>query len=190
VDEYLEAARGVLLTRPYDFQGRFYDVEKGGFEAPLAGTPLPPIFTSGSSDAALAAAAKRSDFHFVRSGSLDEVRSAIARLESAALAQGRSVKPALRLQVVARHTDEEAQAAAREARAEPALVGSYDAVAERLEAYLGLGVERLVLSAYPHLEEAYRLGEHVLPKLSSHRSAARDAAGPPPTNATTPLRSN
>jgi alkanesulfonate monooxygenase len=145
---------------------------------------LPPIFTSGSSDAALSLAGKRSDFHVVRGGSLDDAKSAITRLEAAAFAHGRSVKPAVRLQVIARHTDEEARAAAREAGAEAALIGSYDAVAERLEAYLELGVKRLILSGHPHLEEAYRLGEHVLPKLSS-RSAARDRV-----NATPQLRSN
>ena len=190
VDEYLEAARGVLLTRPYDFRGRFYDVEKGGFDAPLAGTPLPPVFTSGSSDAALALAGKRSDFHVVRGASLDGVKSAIARLAAAAAAHGRSVKPALRLQVIARHTDEEARAAAREAGTEADLIGSYDNVAQRLEAYLDLGVERLILSGYPHLEEAYRLGEHVLPKLSAHRAVAREVAAPHLTNATPQLGSN
>jgi alkanesulfonate monooxygenase len=182
VDEYLEAARGVLLTRPYDFRGRFFDVEKGGFEAPLAGTPLPPIFTSGSSDAALALAGKRSDFHVVQGVSPTGVKAAIARLEAAASAHGRSVKPALRLQVVARHTDAEARTAAAEAGVQSALIGSYDDVAERLQAYLELGVERLILNGYPHLEEAYRLGEHVLPKLLAHR--ARDSAAPHLTNAT------
>jgi alkanesulfonate monooxygenase len=190
VDEYLEAARGVLLTRPYDFRGRFYDVEKGGFDAPLAGTPLPPIFTSGSSDAALALAGRRADFHLVRGASLDGIKSAIARLEAAASKHGRSVKPARRRQVVARHTDEEARAAAREAGAEAALIGSYDDVAQRLESYLELGVERLILSGYPHLEEAYRLGEHVLPKLSARRAMAREPAAPHVTTATPQLGSN
>ena len=46
-----------------------------------------------------------------------------------------------------------------------ALVGSYDEVAERLAEYAALGVGEFVLSGYPHLEEAYRVGEEVLPRV-------------------------
>jgi alkanesulfonate monooxygenase len=77
--------------------------------------------------------------------------------------------------VVARHSDEEARAAARDASAAAALVGSYDYVAQRLDTYLQIGVERLILRGYPHLEEAYRLGEHVLPKLSVRRVEGQSA---------------
>ncbi|MEU7820538.1 LLM class flavin-dependent oxidoreductase [Catellatospora sp. NPDC049133] len=44
-----------------------------------------------------------------------------------------------------------------------ALVGSYAEVAERLSEYAALGVDEFILSAWPHLEEARRVGEHVLP---------------------------
>ncbi|MFJ9522071.1 LLM class flavin-dependent oxidoreductase [Kitasatospora sp. NPDC101801] len=46
-----------------------------------------------------------------------------------------------------------------------ALVGSHQEVAERLAEYRELGIEEFVLSGYPHLEEAYRVGEEVLPRL-------------------------
>jgi alkanesulfonate monooxygenase len=45
------------------------------------------------------------------------------------------------------------------------LVGSYAEVAERLAEYARLGVTTFVLSANPHLEEAYLIGEHLLPRL-------------------------
>ncbi len=44
-----------------------------------------------------------------------------------------------------------------------ALVGSYAEVAERLREYHALGFDEFILSGYPHLEEAYRVGERVLP---------------------------
>jgi alkanesulfonate monooxygenase len=44
-----------------------------------------------------------------------------------------------------------------------ALVGSYEEVAERLSEYVDLGMDEFILSAWPHLEEARRVGEHVLP---------------------------
>ncbi|MDL4820287.1 LLM class flavin-dependent oxidoreductase [Actinomadura opuntiae] len=46
-----------------------------------------------------------------------------------------------------------------------ALVGSHEEVAERIEEYHALGVDHLILSAQPHLEEAYAFGEGVLPLL-------------------------
>jgi alkanesulfonate monooxygenase len=46
-----------------------------------------------------------------------------------------------------------------------ALVGSHDEVAERIAEYHDLGIDEFILSGYPHLEEAYRVGEGVMPAL-------------------------
>ncbi|EME64704.1 LLM class flavin-dependent oxidoreductase [Amycolatopsis decaplanina] len=46
-----------------------------------------------------------------------------------------------------------------------ALVGSHEEVAERIEEYHALGLDHLILSAQPHLEEAYTFGEGVMPLL-------------------------
>jgi alkanesulfonate monooxygenase len=46
-----------------------------------------------------------------------------------------------------------------------ALVGSHAEVADRIEEYHELGLTEFIMSGYPHLEEAYRVGEGVLPEL-------------------------
>ena len=46
-----------------------------------------------------------------------------------------------------------------------ALVGSHEEVADRIAEYHELGIDEFVLSGYPHLEEAYRVGEGVVPAL-------------------------
>ena len=46
-----------------------------------------------------------------------------------------------------------------------ALVGSHEEVAERIAEYHELGIDEFILSGYPHLEEAYRVGEGVVPVL-------------------------
>ena len=46
-----------------------------------------------------------------------------------------------------------------------ALVGSHTEVADRIAEYHELGIDEFILSGYPHLEEAYRVGEGVLPEL-------------------------
>ncbi|WP_353946097.1 LLM class flavin-dependent oxidoreductase [Streptomyces sp. HUAS MG91] len=53
-----------------------------------------------------------------------------------------------------------------------ALVGSHDEVAQRLDEYRKLGIDEFILSGYPHLEEAYRVGEEVAPRLRALAEAA------------------
>ncbi|RDU97961.1 FMNH2-dependent alkanesulfonate monooxygenase [Trinickia dinghuensis] len=49
-----------------------------------------------------------------------------------------------------------------------ALVGSPEQVAARMEQYANLGIGTFILSGYPHLEEAYRFGELVFPRLPGY----------------------
>jgi alkanesulfonate monooxygenase len=59
------------------------------------------------------------------------------------------------------------------------LVGSPEIVAERLREYQALGIETIIASGYPHLEEAYKVAELLFPVLGigpetrhgSHRTA-------------------
>ena len=60
-----------------------------------------------------------------------------------------------------------------------ALVGSYSNVVARIREYHGIGVDLFFLAGYPHLEEAYRIGEHILPHFRAQRAAlARPLAEP------------
>ncbi len=47
-------------------------------------------------------------------------------------------------------------------------MGSYQQVAQRLDELIGIGVDAFILAGVPHLEEAYRVGEEVLPLLRGH----------------------
>jgi alkanesulfonate monooxygenase len=57
-----------------------------------------------------------------------------------------------------------------------ALVGSHEQVAERIAEYQAIGLDEFILSGYPHLEEAWRVGEEVLPLLGVQRPAALRSA--------------
>jgi alkanesulfonate monooxygenase len=52
-----------------------------------------------------------------------------------------------------------------------ALVGSPETVAARLHEYQALGVQTIIASGYPHLEEAYRVAELLFPVLGIGRGA-------------------
>jgi alkanesulfonate monooxygenase len=62
-----------------------------------------------------------------------------------------------------------------------ALVGNPEQVAARMREYMALGIDRFILSGYPHLEECYRFAELVFPLLplkattGTGRGAARNA---------------
>lgn len=47
-----------------------------------------------------------------------------------------------------------------------ALVGDYDEVSARIREYAALGLDTFILSGYPHLEEAYTVGEEIIPRLA------------------------
>lgn len=64
-----------------------------------------------------------------------------------------------------------------------ALVGSPETVAARLREYQALGIETVIASAYPHLEEAYRVAELLFPLLGigqrRHEPGREFRAAPP-----------
>ncbi|HKO90547.1 MAG TPA: LLM class flavin-dependent oxidoreductase, partial [Polyangiaceae bacterium] len=134
-----------------------------GFETPLSGLPLPVIYTSGDSNPALDLAAKHADVHVLSPGA--QLAARIARLRSAAAQHGRPLKLGLRLRVLSRHTEPEAQRDAEGSAID--WVGSHAQVAERFAEVAALGLEYFIVEAHPPLEEAYRFGQQVLPLLSS-----------------------
>ena len=57
-----------------------------------------------------------------------------------------------------------------------AIVGNYADVAERLAALAALGITQFVLTAPSSLEEAYAIGQHVLPRFRALTEGVRAAA--------------
>ncbi|CAG0965264.1 alkanesulfonate monooxygenase [Myxococcaceae bacterium] len=195
IGEFVEVAKGVLTQSPYRFKGRFFEVLDGGFNGPLSNNPVPPVYLSGGSPEAYALSAQWADVHVLDAAPVDELKETIAKLEALAAGQGRSLAFGLRIDVLARETESEAVRDAQRFLAQSgravgssdpvvapglwagfatertgaaaSLVGSYGTVAERLVKYAEAGVSSFILAAIPHLEEAYRIGEQVLPVVRS-----------------------
>jgi alkanesulfonate monooxygenase len=176
LDEFLTVARGVHGTRPFSFAGTHFEVQNGGFEAPLNRVPFPTVFLQGETEEALDLSARHADVHLFRAGPIEKIAALVEGLDALAKQADRSVAFGLLQPVLARETDEEAGLEAnRGARAPGTLVGSYDAIAAHLAELAGLGITHFVLSAEPSLEEAYRIGQHVLPRLRALLEANRAA---------------
>ena len=62
-------------------------------------------------------------------------------------------------------------------------MGDPQQVADRMREYMALGIDRFILSGYPHLEECYRFAELVFPLLPLKATTGNDrgavrSAGP------------
>jgi len=198
VEEFLTVARGVLTQSPYSFKGRFFEVKDGGFQGALGNQKVPPVYLSGNAPEDYRLSARAADVHVFDAAKAAVLESEVALLRDLAKQEGRQLGFGLRLDVLARETAEEAifdaerywqQPGGRNLGGAPSvdellwtgltkdstgaaatLVGSYEQVVQALVAYFAAGIDSFLLSAIPHFEEAYRLGEHVLPLVRSQVS--------------------
>jgi alkanesulfonate monooxygenase len=225
--ELLEVMKGYWKEAPYTHEGDLYQIEAGGLRAPLRDTPLPGAYLVGSSDAAIDVVAQHADVYLVWAEPLAGNQEQFAKVREAARKRGREndVRFGVRVDIIARETDDEAWAEARslydtvtsgtnkqfaaigrgkqtgskesagaqrqwllhkgnptgsfdelivgpnlwagfsQLRGGPScgLIGGYRQIAERLAEYIDIGASSFILASNPHLEEAYRVGEEVLP---------------------------
>ncbi|MDR2637996.1 MAG: LLM class flavin-dependent oxidoreductase [Zoogloeaceae bacterium] len=206
IEEFVTVARGVTSVtdgKKFSFAGRFFEVLDGGFEGPLRAYPLPPVYLSGASEEALVLSSRVADVHIFDAQPVAQLRPAIAHLNALAAQEGRKVAAGLRIDLLARETLREAvfdarryldQSGTRQAGdpvlgsnywpglssgrngAAASLFGDYEQVAARLAGYAEAGIESFILGATPHLEEAYRIGELVLPAVRNAAIAERRLA--------------
>lgn len=169
IAEFLHVARGVHGRKPFDHQGRFFEVKGGGFSEPLSRAAFPPVFLQGADEEALQLSANAADIHLFADAPIDELRGRIETLERLALAAGRDVAAGLIATITTREIAEEAVGGA-------GIAGSYDAVAEQIATLHAAGITHFVLSASPSLEEAYRIGQFVLPRVRAALDGLRTAA--------------
>lgn len=169
--EFLHIARGVHGQKPFDHQGRFFGVQGGGFAAPLARAAFPPVFLRGSDEEALRLSATAADVHLFAEAPVGELHGQIETLERLALAVDREVAAGLVATITARETGGEAADAGG-----AGIAGSYDSVAEQIATLHAAGIIHFVLSASPSLEEAYRIGQFVLPRVRAALGGLRTAA--------------
>lgn len=177
LDEFLTVARGVHEQRPFTFKGAHFEVENGGFDAPLTRFPFPKIYLQGEDDTALALSARHADVHLFQPAPVEQLALRVVQLNGLADAQGRRVVAGLIQPLLVREDRARAEHDARTLGATPAtLVASYDEAAQRIADYAAVGVTELLLGATPSLEETYRVGQHLLPRLWHVAAAARRAA--------------
>lgn len=177
--EFLRVLREVWSGPGRDFDGEHYHVRQGGLTTPL-GVP-PAIYVDAVAVADEAVLAPHAGVYVFTSETPQDVAQAVTRLRKIDRPSGTPLRFGLRAQITARASESDAQGRARSLQStgplaevtrtgtRPAhaihLVGSYAQVAAQLRAYADAGVTSFALSAPPHLEEAFRTGENLLPLL-------------------------
>lgn len=225
-EEFLDIYKRILAGETVTVKSKHYDIENAQLMFPPIQQPGPPLYFGGSSEPAIAVAAKTVDKYLTWGEPPAEVAEKIAVVKAAAAAEGREVTFGIRLHVIVRETSAEAWKAAddliryvdddtiaaaqkvfarmdsvgqsRMSRlhggrrdnlqiapnlwagvglvrggAGTALVGNPEEVRARIEEYRQVGIDSFIFSGYPHLEEAWRFGELVLPHLPTAHSVPR-----------------
>ena len=108
IDEFLTMAKGVQSEAHFNFKGRFFEVQDGGFRGPLANHATQSVYLSGNDVSELDLSDRHATVHVFDAAPLDSLVRSIAALEQRAKAQQRSVKAGLRLDLLVRETAEEA----------------------------------------------------------------------------------
>ncbi|MDB5457613.1 MAG: luciferase-like monooxygenase family protein [Caulobacter sp.] len=229
--EFLDVFKRYWKEAPLNYKGELYQIEDGGFKAPLKDAPVPGIYFAGSSQPAIDVAADHADVYLVWAEPVAGNVEQFDKVRAAAAAKGRldKVRFGVRVDIIARETEKEAWDEARrlfetatsesqalfsdlgrdnkkEATKESAgaqrqwalhqgrtdsfddlivapnlwagmsilrggpscgLIGSHQQIADRLAEYVQAGASNFILASNPHLEEAYSVGEEVLPKLGA-----------------------
>ncbi|MGW9424303.1 LLM class flavin-dependent oxidoreductase [Streptomyces koyangensis] len=110
-DEFLSVVRGAWTGKPYDFDGRHYQVE-GGLTA-LPPDPLPEVFFGGFSPAAGPVAARHADVYLTWGEPPAQVKEKINWIRGLAEQEGRTVRFGIRLHSISRDSSAEAWRTAR-----------------------------------------------------------------------------
>jgi alkanesulfonate monooxygenase len=171
IEEFVTVARGVLTQAPFNFKGRYFEVLEGGFRGPLSNQVPLPVYLSGETAEAEQLSARIADVHVFDPHPVEQLKADIDRLTALAKDHSRALRFGLRIDIIARETGTEAEFDAQRRVAQHgtptdrSLVGSYEEVIARLIDYADAGIGSFILTSAPHLEEAYRIGEHILPAI-------------------------
>ncbi|WP_102693005.1 LLM class flavin-dependent oxidoreductase [Rummeliibacillus pycnus] len=108
-EEYLKVLKGLWTEDEFQFEGNFYNIQKGTLNPKPLQKPYPPIYQGGNSQESQIIAGTLSDYYFMNGAPLSELKEQIAAVQQYAANHQRYIKFAVAAFVIARPTEEEAQ---------------------------------------------------------------------------------
>lgn len=126
-EEFIRSLKGIWTTDNFSFDGKYYQFKDYTLKPKPLQQPHPEIFQGGTSRAARDMASRVSDWYFANGNTVDGIREQIEDLRSKAKQNQHQVKVGLNAFIIARDTEEEAQAVLQEiiAKANPDAVNAF-----------------------------------------------------------------
>ena len=126
-EEFIRSLKGVWTQDNFSFAGKYYQFKDYTLKPKPVQQPHPEIFQGGTSRAARDMASRVSDWYFANGNTVEGIREQIEDLRAKAKQNQHQVKVGLNAFIIARDTEEEAQAVLREiiANANPEAVNAF-----------------------------------------------------------------
>jgi len=113
-EEFIRTLKGIWTTDNYSFEGKYYQFQNYTLKPKPAQKPYIEVFQGGSSRAARDMAARVSDWYFTNGNSVEEIKKQIDDVRAKAKLENRHVKIGVNAFIIARDTEQEAQAVLNE----------------------------------------------------------------------------
>lgn len=132
-EEFIRALKGIWTQDDFTFKGDFYRFNNYSLKPKPLGQPHPEIFQGGSSRAARDMAARVSDWYFTNGNTPEGIKAQVDDIRAKAAANNHSVKVGVNAFVIARDTEQEAQAVLAEIidKADPEAVNAFGDAAKQ-----------------------------------------------------------
>lgn len=126
-EEFIRTLKGIWTTDHYSFDGKYYQFKDYSLKPKPVQQPHIEVFQGGSSRAARDMASRVSDWYFTNGNTIEEIQKQIDDIRNKAKANDHQVKIGINAFIIARDTEQEAQAVLKEiiAKANPQAVKAF-----------------------------------------------------------------
>ncbi|ENU26789.1 dimethylsulfone monooxygenase SfnG [Acinetobacter modestus] len=181
-EEFIRTLKGIWTQDNYSFDGKYYQFKDYTLKPKPLQQPHPEIFQGGSSRAARDMASRVSDWYFTNGNTVEGIKAQVDDIREKAKANNHHVKIGLNAFIIARDTEEEAQAVLQEIidKANPEAVNAFGDAAKEAGAASPEGEGNWAKSTFEDLvqyNDGFKTNLIGTPQQVAERIVALKAAG-------------
>jgi FMNH2-dependent dimethyl sulfone monooxygenase len=181
-EEFIRTLKGIWTQDNYSFDGKYYQFKDYTLKPKPLQQPHPEIFQGGSSRAARDMASRVSDWYFTNGNTVEGIKAQVDDIREKAKANNHHVKIGVNAFIIARDTEEEAQAVLQEIidKANPEAVNAFGDAAKEAGAASPEGEGNWAKSTFEDLvqyNDGFKTNLIGTPQQIAERIVALKAAG-------------
>ena len=181
-EEFIRTLKGIWTQDNYSFDGKYYQFKDYTLKPKPLQQPHPEIFQGGSSRAARDMASRVSDWYFTNGNTVEGIKAQVDDIREKAKANNHHVKIGVNAFIIARDTEEEAQAVLQEIidKANPEAVNAFGDAAKEAGAASREGEGNWAKSTFEDLvqyNDGFKTNLIGTPQQVAERIVALKAAG-------------